>query len=43
MNKSKNSIVDPKVTVEIHGVAQDNMSFPTVVVSNNGEYRLRQG
>ncbi|XP_044512699.1 1-phosphatidylinositol 4,5-bisphosphate phosphodiesterase delta-1 isoform X1 [Gracilinanus agilis] len=36
VNKSKNSIVDPKVTVEIHGVARDNASMQTPVVDNNG-------
>ncbi|XP_036595446.1 1-phosphatidylinositol 4,5-bisphosphate phosphodiesterase delta-1 isoform X4 [Trichosurus vulpecula] len=36
VNKNKNSIVDPKVTVEIHGVSRDNASLQTTVVSNNG-------
>ncbi|XP_006890656.1 PREDICTED: 1-phosphatidylinositol 4,5-bisphosphate phosphodiesterase delta-1 isoform X2 [Elephantulus edwardii] len=36
VNKSKNSIVDPKVIVEIHGVAQDAGSQQTGVVTNNG-------
>ncbi|XP_043835006.1 1-phosphatidylinositol 4,5-bisphosphate phosphodiesterase delta-1 isoform X3 [Dromiciops gliroides] len=36
VNKNKNSIVDPKVTVEIHGVARDNASMQTPVVDNNG-------
>ncbi|XP_024612128.1 1-phosphatidylinositol 4,5-bisphosphate phosphodiesterase delta-1 [Neophocaena asiaeorientalis asiaeorientalis] len=36
VNKSKNSIVDPKVTVEIHGVGQDVASHQTAVVTNNG-------
>ncbi|XP_004676692.1 PREDICTED: 1-phosphatidylinositol 4,5-bisphosphate phosphodiesterase delta-1 isoform X2 [Condylura cristata] len=36
VNKSKNSIVDPKVTVEIHGMAQDMASRQTAVVTNNG-------
>ncbi|KFW93749.1 1-phosphatidylinositol 4,5-bisphosphate phosphodiesterase delta-1, partial [Phalacrocorax carbo] len=36
VNKSKNSIVDPKVTVEIHGVQQDNNKKQTKVVENNG-------
>lgn len=37
MNKSKNSIVDPKVTVEIHGVQQDNNKKQTKVIENNGK------
>uniref|UniRef100_A0A7N5KE00 Phosphoinositide phospholipase C n=1 Tax=Ailuropoda melanoleuca TaxID=9646 RepID=A0A7N5KE00_AILME len=36
VNKNKNSIVDPKVTVEIHGVGQDVASRQTAVVTNNG-------
>ncbi|XP_029099998.1 1-phosphatidylinositol 4,5-bisphosphate phosphodiesterase delta-1 isoform X1 [Monodon monoceros] len=36
VNKNKNSIVDPKVTVEIHGVGQDVASHQTAVVTNNG-------
>ncbi|KAM6169489.1 1-phosphatidylinositol 4,5-bisphosphate phosphodiesterase delta-1 isoform 2-T2 [Rhynchocyon petersi] len=36
VNKSKNSIVDPKVIVEIHGVARDMASRQTGVVINNG-------
>ncbi|XP_020820122.1 1-phosphatidylinositol 4,5-bisphosphate phosphodiesterase delta-1 isoform X1 [Phascolarctos cinereus] len=36
VNKNQNSIVDPKVTVEIHGVTRDNDSKQTAVVSNNG-------
>lgn len=36
VNKSKNSIVDPKVTVEIHGVGRDVASRQTTVVTNNG-------
>ncbi|KAM9094037.1 1-phosphatidylinositol 4,5-bisphosphate phosphodiesterase delta-1 isoform X1 [Sarcophilus harrisii] len=36
VNKNKNSIVDPKVTVEVHGVARDNASKQTPVVDNNG-------
>lgn len=36
MNKSKNSIVDPKVTIEIHGVQQDNNKKQTKVIENNG-------
>ncbi|KFQ88954.1 1-phosphatidylinositol 4,5-bisphosphate phosphodiesterase delta-1, partial [Phoenicopterus ruber ruber] len=36
VNKSKNSIVDPKVTVEIHGVQQDNNKKQTKVIENNG-------
>ncbi|XP_004635294.1 1-phosphatidylinositol 4,5-bisphosphate phosphodiesterase delta-1 isoform X2 [Octodon degus] len=36
VNKSKNSIVDPKVTVEIHGVSQDMASRQTAVITNNG-------
>lgn len=37
MNKSKNSIVDPKVTIEIHGVQQDNNKKQTKVIENNGK------
>ncbi|XP_007517128.2 1-phosphatidylinositol 4,5-bisphosphate phosphodiesterase delta-1 isoform X1 [Erinaceus europaeus] len=36
VNKSKNSIVDPKVIVEIHGVSRDVASRHTSVVTNNG-------
>uniref|UniRef100_A0A8C6MN91 Phosphoinositide phospholipase C n=2 Tax=Moschus moschiferus TaxID=68415 RepID=A0A8C6MN91_MOSMO len=36
VNKNKNSIVDPKVTVEIHGVSRDMASRQTAVVTNNG-------
>lgn len=36
VNKSKNSIVDPKVTVEVHGVGRDAASRQTAVVTNNG-------
>uniref|UniRef100_A0A8C6ZKM6 Phosphoinositide phospholipase C n=1 Tax=Nothoprocta perdicaria TaxID=30464 RepID=A0A8C6ZKM6_NOTPE len=36
VNKSKNSIVDPKVTVEIHGIQQDNNKKQTKVIENNG-------
>uniref|UniRef100_A0A452TIF1 Phosphoinositide phospholipase C n=1 Tax=Ursus maritimus TaxID=29073 RepID=A0A452TIF1_URSMA len=36
VNKNKNSIVDPKVTVEIHGVGRDVASRQTAVVTNNG-------
>ncbi|KAG8521609.1 1-phosphatidylinositol 4,5-bisphosphate phosphodiesterase delta-1, partial [Galemys pyrenaicus] len=36
VNKSKNSIVDPKVTVEIHGMGRDMASHQTPVVTNNG-------
>ncbi|XP_076985919.1 1-phosphatidylinositol 4,5-bisphosphate phosphodiesterase delta-1 isoform X2 [Tamandua tetradactyla] len=36
VNKNKNSIVDPTVTVEIHGVARDVASRQTAVVTNNG-------
>ncbi|XP_037382374.1 1-phosphatidylinositol 4,5-bisphosphate phosphodiesterase delta-1 isoform X2 [Talpa occidentalis] len=36
VNKSKNSIVDPKVTVEIHGMSQDTASRQTAVITNNG-------
>lgn len=39
VNKSKNSIVDPKVTVEIHGVGRDVASRQTAVVTNNGTCR----
>lgn len=37
VNKSKNSIVDPKVTIEIHGVQQDNNKKQTKVIENNGK------
>ncbi|ERE76393.1 1-phosphatidylinositol-4,5-bisphosphate phosphodiesterase delta-1-like protein [Cricetulus griseus] len=36
VNKSKNSIVDPKVIVEVHGVGQDVASRQTAVITNNG-------
>ncbi|XP_013929521.1 PREDICTED: 1-phosphatidylinositol 4,5-bisphosphate phosphodiesterase delta-1 [Thamnophis sirtalis] len=36
VNKSKNSIVDPKVVVEIHGVSRDNGKNQTKVIDNNG-------
>lgn len=36
VNKNKNSIVDPKVTVEIHGVSRDVASRQTAVITNNG-------
>ncbi|KAG6939161.1 phospholipase C delta 1 [Chelydra serpentina] len=36
VNKSKNSIVDPRVTVEIHGVQRDNGKKQTKVIENNG-------
>ncbi|XP_067386606.1 1-phosphatidylinositol 4,5-bisphosphate phosphodiesterase delta-1 isoform X2 [Emydura macquarii macquarii] len=36
VNKSKNSIVDPRVTVEIHGVLRDNSKKQTKVIENNG-------
>ncbi|XP_029337454.1 1-phosphatidylinositol 4,5-bisphosphate phosphodiesterase delta-1 isoform X1 [Mus caroli] len=36
VNKNKNSIVDPKVIVEIHGVGQDVASRQTAVITNNG-------
>ncbi|XP_046767929.1 1-phosphatidylinositol 4,5-bisphosphate phosphodiesterase delta-1 isoform X5 [Gallus gallus] len=36
VNKSKNSIVDPRVTIEIHGVQQDNNKKQTKVIENNG-------
>ncbi|XP_006869216.1 PREDICTED: 1-phosphatidylinositol 4,5-bisphosphate phosphodiesterase delta-1 isoform X1 [Chrysochloris asiatica] len=36
VNKNKNSIVDPKVIVEIHGMARDVASRHTAVVTNNG-------
>lgn len=36
VNKNKNSIVDPKVTVEIHGVGRDMTSRQTAVITNNG-------
>lgn len=39
VNKSKNSIVDPKVTVEVHGVPRDTASRQTAVVTNNGACR----
>lgn len=43
VNKSKNSIVDPKVTVEIHGVGRDMASRQTTVVTNNGMCRAWAG
>ncbi|KAH0627635.1 hypothetical protein JD844_003649 [Phrynosoma platyrhinos] len=36
VNKSKNSIVDPRVIVEIHGVQRDNDKKQTRVIDNNG-------
>uniref|UniRef100_G3U5K1 Phosphoinositide phospholipase C n=1 Tax=Loxodonta africana TaxID=9785 RepID=G3U5K1_LOXAF len=36
VNKNQNSIVDPKVIVEIHGVARDMARRQTAVVTNNG-------
>ncbi|XP_033021596.1 1-phosphatidylinositol 4,5-bisphosphate phosphodiesterase delta-1 isoform X1 [Lacerta agilis] len=36
VNKSKNSIVDPRVIVEIHGVQRDNEKKQTTVIDNNG-------
>ncbi|XP_078210775.1 1-phosphatidylinositol 4,5-bisphosphate phosphodiesterase delta-1 isoform X5 [Callithrix jacchus] len=36
VNKNKNSIVDPKVTVEIYGVSRDVASRQTAVITNNG-------
>ncbi|OXB72664.1 UNVERIFIED_CONTAM: hypothetical protein H355_007679 [Colinus virginianus] len=36
VNRSKNSIVDPRVTIEIHGVQQDNNKKQTRVIENNG-------
>uniref|UniRef100_A0A8D0GVC4 Phosphoinositide phospholipase C n=1 Tax=Sphenodon punctatus TaxID=8508 RepID=A0A8D0GVC4_SPHPU len=36
VNKSTNSIVDPRVTVEIHGVQRDNGKKQTKVIENNG-------
>ncbi|MEE6467416.1 hypothetical protein FKM82_007233 [Ascaphus truei] len=36
VNKKKDSIVDPVVTVEIHGVARDNDKKQTNVINNNG-------
>ncbi|XP_053323571.1 1-phosphatidylinositol 4,5-bisphosphate phosphodiesterase delta-1 isoform X2 [Spea bombifrons] len=36
VNKKKSSIVDPLVTVEIHGVARDNDKKKTRVINNNG-------
>ncbi|XP_075403160.1 1-phosphatidylinositol 4,5-bisphosphate phosphodiesterase delta-1 isoform X1 [Tenrec ecaudatus] len=36
VNKNKNSIVDPKVIVEVHGVARDTATHQTAVVTNNG-------
>ncbi|KAK9396038.1 1-phosphatidylinositol 4-5-bisphosphate phosphodiesterase delta-1 [Crotalus adamanteus] len=36
VNKSKNSIVDPRVIVEIHGVQRDNGKKQTKVIDNNG-------
>ncbi|XP_069503789.1 1-phosphatidylinositol 4,5-bisphosphate phosphodiesterase delta-1 isoform X2 [Ambystoma mexicanum] len=35
-NKSKNCIIDPVVTVEIHGVARDCQKKETQVLENNG-------
>lgn len=43
VNKNKNSIVDPKVTVEIHGVGRDMASRQTAVVTNNGTHRAWVG
>lgn len=37
MNKGKNSIVDPRVTVEIYGVQQDSDKKQTRVIENNGK------
>ncbi|XP_042330233.1 1-phosphatidylinositol 4,5-bisphosphate phosphodiesterase delta-1 [Sceloporus undulatus] len=36
VNKSKNSIVDPRVIVEIHGLQMDNDKKQTKVIDNNG-------
>uniref|UniRef100_A0A6J0URU8 Phosphoinositide phospholipase C n=1 Tax=Pogona vitticeps TaxID=103695 RepID=A0A6J0URU8_9SAUR len=36
VNKSKNSIVDPRVIVEIHGAETDNDKKQTRVIDNNG-------
>uniref|UniRef100_A0A8D2LHS5 Phosphoinositide phospholipase C n=1 Tax=Varanus komodoensis TaxID=61221 RepID=A0A8D2LHS5_VARKO len=36
VNKSKNSIVDPRVMVEIQGVQRDNEKKQTRVIDNNG-------
>ncbi|XP_015279857.1 PREDICTED: 1-phosphatidylinositol 4,5-bisphosphate phosphodiesterase delta-1-like, partial [Gekko japonicus] len=36
VNKGKNSIVDPRVIVEIHGVHRDNDKKQTRVIDNNG-------
>ncbi|XP_070583259.1 1-phosphatidylinositol 4,5-bisphosphate phosphodiesterase delta-1 isoform X1 [Erythrolamprus reginae] len=36
VNKSKNSIVDPRAIVEIHGVQRDNRKSQTKVIDNNG-------
>ncbi|XP_054846850.1 1-phosphatidylinositol 4,5-bisphosphate phosphodiesterase delta-1 isoform X2 [Eublepharis macularius] len=36
VNKSQNSIVDPRVIVEIHGVQRDNDKKQTRVIDNNG-------
>ncbi|XP_055457605.1 1-phosphatidylinositol 4,5-bisphosphate phosphodiesterase delta-1 isoform X1 [Psammomys obesus] len=36
VNKNKNSIVDPKVIVEVHGVGRDVASQQTAVITNNG-------
>ncbi|XP_014464534.2 1-phosphatidylinositol 4,5-bisphosphate phosphodiesterase delta-1 isoform X1 [Alligator mississippiensis] len=36
VNKGKNSIVDPRVTVEIYGVQQDSDKKQTRVIENNG-------
>lgn len=43
VNKSKNSIVDPKVTVEVHGVGRDVASYHTPVVTNNGRLSAQLG
>lgn len=36
VNKSKNSIVDPRVIIEIYGVQRDNNKKQTAVIDNNG-------
>ncbi|KAJ6659344.1 hypothetical protein lerEdw1_019215 [Lerista edwardsae] len=36
VNKSINSIVDPKVIIEVHGVQRDNNKKQTAVINNNG-------
>ncbi|XP_062982634.1 1-phosphatidylinositol 4,5-bisphosphate phosphodiesterase delta-1 isoform X2 [Elgaria multicarinata webbii] len=36
VNKSKNSIVDPRVILEIHGVQRDNEKKQTSIIDNNG-------